>query len=197
MGNLLEIILVITMAVFSIVLFVLFIRSLKKNESFKKLSFQFGGCIFFSIIWMMLLIPGSESNFEFGPIKCKIKSPSIIAKLAGAKEKTFEAQNTDTSNPNTIIFSASSTSPSISPDLSFLTGKEYIKTIDESKDGKERIFSATLPPGMELKTASPEQVTISVLPNSIISKLVDFITLLPGDKEAKSIQEYYNLEKNK
>lgn len=196
MGNLLEI-LVITMAVFSFVFLLLFIRSIFVGASGKILLIELGGCIAFAIICMMPLIPGSESNFELGPIKYKIKSLSKIAKLAGAKEKTFEAQNTDTSNPNTIIFSASSTSPSISPDLSFLTGKEYIKTIDESKDGKERIFSATLPPGKELKTASPEQVTISVLPNSFISKLVDFITLLPGDKEAKTIQEYCNLEKNK
>jgi hypothetical protein len=196
MGNLLEI-LVITMAVFSFVFLLLFIRSRFVGASGKILLIELGGCIAFATISLMPLIPGSETNFELGPIKYKIKSPSKIAKLAGAKEKTFEAQNTDISNTNTIIFSASSTTPSISPDLNFLTGKEYIKTIGESKDGKERIFSATLPPGKGLKTASPEQVTISVLPNSFISKLFDFKKFPLSAKDAEAIQEYYNLEKNK
>jgi len=193
MGNLFEI-LVIIMIIFSFVFLLLFIWSILVGASGKILFIELGGCIAFAILSIMPLIPGSETNFELGPIKYRIKSPSKIAKLAGAKEKTFEAQNTDNSNPNTIIFSASSTSPSISPDLSFLTGKEYIKTIDESKDGKERIFTATLPPGKELKTASPEQVAINVLPKSFI---LNFRKFPLGDKEAEAIQEYYNLEKNK
>ncbi len=181
MENLLGI-LAITMAVFSFVFLLLFIRSRVVGASVKILLIELGGCIAFAIISIMPLIPGSEANFELGPIKYKIKAPSKIAKLAGAKEKTFEAQNTDNSNPNTLIFSASSTSNSISPDLTFIAGKEFIKTILQSKDGKEHIFRATLPPGKELKTASPEAVTIKVLPNSFISKLGEFRKFSPGDK---------------
>jgi len=184
------------MAVFSIVLFVLFIRSLLKNESAKILSFELGGCLAFATFCIVVMIPGSESNFELGPIKYRVKTPSEIAKLVGAKDKTFEALNTDVKNPKSLIFSASSTSPNVTPDLKFFEGKEYIKMIDQSKDGRERIFSATLPPGKEIKAASPEQVIINIIPDSLMSKIVEF-RIFPAGDESKAIKEYYKLENTK
>lgn len=183
-------ILAIIMAVFSLVFLILFIRSRFKDASYKMLLIELGGCIAFAVITIISVIPGSESNFELGPIKYKIKTPSKIAKLVGDKEKTFEAQNTDNNNPKSLIFSASSTSESISPELNFFVGKEYIKIVNESKDGKERIFSATLPPGKRFKAASPEQVIINVIPHSFLSKILVWKDSLNED-EAKAVREYY------
>lgn len=162
-------------AIFSLVFLILFIRSRLKDASYNYLLIELGGCIAFMGISAILLIPGTENNFEFGPIKYKMKTPSKISKLVGNKENKFKAQNTDNKNQKSIIFSASSTSNSISPELNFLIGKEYIKIVNESKDGKERIFRATLPPGKILKAVSPEQVIINVLPDSFFSKKSVFV----------------------
>lgn len=182
-----KILLIYILLFFVLVLFGVFIKSLLKKESAKYLSFELSGCIAFIVLFCVLAIPGSESNFKMGPIRYKIKTPSEASKLIGHKEKTFEAQNTDKTNPKSLIVSASSTSQTIGPDLKFLIGKEYIKTIYESKDGRERIFIATLPPGKELKTATPDQVVFNVLPAS------------PSDNKEKNeiMRELYGLGINK
>lgn len=159
----------IVMVMFSLVFLVLFVRSIFKKENVRVLMVELAGCIAFAIISIVPLIPGSETNFELGPIKYKIKSPSKIAKLTGARENIFEAENTDNDLPKTIVFSAASTSPNTTPDLTFLVGNEYIDRIDRSKDGKVSIVSATIPPGKEVKTSSPEQVIFQVLPDPFFS----------------------------
>lgn len=176
-----------TSAFFVLVFFGLFIRSLLKKESVRYLAFELGGCIAFIIPICALAIPGSESNFELGPIKYKFKTPSEAAKLIGDKKKIFEARNTDKKNPKPLVFSASSTSQTVSPNLNFLVGKEYIKDIYVSKDGKEQIFNATLPPGKEIKTATSSQVSVNVWPTSSAD----------DNRKKEILREIFGLENHK
>lgn len=171
----------------ALVFFTLFIRSILKKDDWKFLLITFSGIFFSFFLFYVIVIPGSESSFEMGPIKFKTKTLSEAAKFIGDKKKTFDALNTDVNNTNSFIITASSGSIDVTPDMKFIEGKDYVTLIEESKDGRKRIFRATLPPGKEIKTTTPDQVTINITPLEFFS---------PGD-ESKAIKEYYNLGNTK
>lgn len=197
----------IVMVCVSIVFIALYVRSLLKKEEAKILRELLIGGIAYATLAVVFVFPGSESILEFGPVKINIKTPSKLQKLIGDKDNTFKAHNTDPKKPNTVVFSASSTSPSVPLDLQFMEGAGYIKIIAESKDGKERIYSATIPAGKEIAVASPETVNITALPRSVFLKFADTNSVKwedtgsvkwgdrskvdPDSDEAKEIGDYH------
>jgi len=149
---------VIVCVVAFIVFIVLLTVSIVRKEGWKKFTTLFISMSFFGYMSVTVTTPGSEGSFSYGPLKILNKMPSKFEEFMGKKKKELEVKNTDTKNTETLILSAESTSPSVSPDLDFLAGKEYVKEIKESEDGREKKYSVTLPPGGELRVASPSAV---------------------------------------
>ena len=152
-------ILSIVMVISSVVFLILFIRSMIKKERARVLFIEVLGCIVFAIISVSLAIPGTKSGFSIRDLEFTIETPSKIAEIIGENRKKLEVKNASAKNPQTLVFSVSSTSPSVSPDLDFLNGKKYIRIIEESKDSREKLFELFLPPGEQLAISSSTAVT--------------------------------------
>ena len=110
-------------------------------------------------------------------------------KIFGADKKTFQAKNTSASNSKKILFSASSDSEE--PKFNILLGKEYLKKIGESKDGKTHLYSASIPQGQQISVVTPSQVSITPYPPLDLKIWRGDIS---DNETLEKLKNYYNLK---
>jgi len=147
-----------------IVSFICLVSAVYKRSPPLILTFTFIASVFFALLTASLANPGSHLHAKVAWFEVDLKTPSLSDKLLGKNQNTVEARNTDPEHPNYVIISASSTHPTTTSVFNFPIGQQYVKPLYQSRDGKEFLFGAALPPGHKLQVATPPQVTVIASP---------------------------------
>ncbi len=147
-----------------IVSFICLASAVYKRSRLLILTFSFIAVVFVALLTASLANPGSHLHAKVAWFEVDFKTPSLSDRLLGKNQNTLEARNTDTEHPNYVIITASSTHPTTTSVFNFPIGQQYVKPLYQSQDGKEFLFGAALPPGYELRVATPPQVTVIASP---------------------------------
>jgi hypothetical protein len=132
-----------------------------------------------------LFTPGSESSWKQGPLVIYSKTPSKVQKFLGNKTHLFEAKNNDENKTRRILVSTTTTEAQSKYNI--LQGREYMKMLWQSNEGRRRLYLLDIPPLETVAaTLTSKDAGIYVLP------LGD----MPPDLQ-KILEEYCDVEEQK